>query len=117
MKSDVFKNSPKDYDTFGLVLIEVLLPRTFKNGPVQVTLHWSNIPFTLYLQVPFKVIALTLPTYPPTHPPTYLPTYPPNGFTAQFYDGNFLVGFCSELKPTFKLNLCLHKRPFRRPGF
>ena len=32
-KSEVFQNSPKSCQSFGLLLLEILMPRTFKNHP------------------------------------------------------------------------------------
>ena len=37
-KSEVFQNSPKSYQLFGLLLLEILFPRTFKN-----LLIWSHV--------------------------------------------------------------------------
>ena len=46
-KSNVFQNSPKRSQSFGLLLLKILLPRTFKNRPsghtdVRILTPWTN---------------------------------------------------------------------------
>ena len=44
-KSEAFQNSPKSCQPFGLLLIDILSPRTFKNHPIWS--HWNEFTFSL----------------------------------------------------------------------